>query len=570
MRLFVVVALIALALGWCLPDLRRVVGTPFGFYGLGLTRSTVTRVDAGGPADRAGIRVGDRLTIGDSSPLAHYELTRGVAPYPGVALTVTVTRGPASRQLRLIAEPESASERAFVGLRFALAFLTIGVATALLLSRPDLAAWGFFIYCLTVISLPGAASTMALPWSFRYISVIQGDALLQAGQVGGVLFALAFGRTALSGWRRNAIVALAVAAAASTTMDAVTTVSGALASASDRFSYWLTVVCLVGMLVGFIDSYRSDSGAARQRLRWMIGALLITVPANLIASTYWPGRISYGELVTLISLQVLLPLTAAYALFRKRVVDLDFVISRTLVYGTLTAGLIVVFSVLDAVLARTFAESQVSLTIDIAIALLLGFSLNSAHRHIDDVIDRVLFRERHRAELQMERSAASIVHATSEATIDDTIVRLPTHALKLAGAALYRVAGSAFARSAADGRLAASAPILDANDPLVLVLKAELRAVRIDSVPLTSLRAVGVSVEPVLAIPISMRGELNGFVIYAAHESGADIDPDEEHAIESLARSAAVAYDHLEVAVLRARLTALEALVLSKPASQPT
>ena len=565
LRVVLIAALIVLSLGWSLADLRRVFGVPVGTFGFSSANSSVTEVDEDGVAARAGIRVGDRITISDHSPVAQYELGRGIAPYPGGVLTATVTRGGTSRLVRLIAQPEGGTERAFVALRFALAFLTIGVATALLLSRPDVASWGFFIYCLSAINLPGATLSMALPWTIRTLSLVPSAALLNAGYVGGVIFAFAFARSRLDGWRRNAIVVLAVAAAADTIVFVYDSYTHAFSALSADLDYAFDIVALLSMLVGFIDSLRQDSGPARQRLRWIITALVVSIPANYIASWYFPGFLTYGQYVGLIALQGILPLTAAYALFRTRVVDLNFVISRTLVYGTLTAAVVVVFSVLDAVLARTFAESQVSLTIDITVALMLGFSLNAAHRRIDDVVDRVLFRDRHRAEMQLERAAGGIVHATDEKTVTETLVRLPVHALRLSGSAVYRRTGGAFARSAVDGGLTHLPQALDANDALVLALRAGLQPLRLDSVPLSTLRGSQRPAEPVVVIPIAMRGELDGFAVYAAHENGADIDPDEERALKALALSAAVAYDHLEVAVLRARVSELESAV--SPAS---
>lgn len=564
LRVIFVGALVALSLVWSLADLRRVVGVPLGTFGFSSSNSIVTEVDGGGVAARSGIRVGERISIADTSQLARYELARGISPYPGGVLEATVTSGSTSRSIRLVSEPESLSERAFVALRFVLAFLTIGVATALLLSRPDLAAWGFFIYCLSAVSLPGATLTMAFGWQIRTWSLIPSTLLYYASGVGGVLFAFAFARVELFGWRRGAVVAVAIAAIASATLDLNSAFTGRLGDVSTRLDDFETGLVLLGMLVGFTDSFRHDSGAARQRLRWMIAALVISIPANFIASTLFPGWLTYGEYASLIAIQAIVPLTAAYALFRKRVVDLNFAISRTLVYGTLTAFVIVVFSILDAILSRTFAESRLSLTIDITVALLLGFSLNAAHRRVDNVIDSVLFRNRRAAELQVERSASGIVHATDEATVTDTLVRLPVHALRLTGSALYRPSGVTFERAAAAGQLNTPGAIA-ANDALVLALRAELQPMRIGSVPLSTLRGGQRSAEPVLAIPIAMRGELVGFAVYGAHESGADIDPDEQRALRSLATNAAVAYDHLEVAVLRARVSALEALVSRAP-----
>lgn len=561
LRVLVVVTLFVIAYGWSLGDLRRVLGFPLGSYGFYSNGSVVTLVDSEGAAADAGLQVGDRISFGGSSPLSRYAIVRGIAAYPGERLAGTVTHDGRSRRVVLVARPESGSEVAFVALRFILAFLAIGVATALLLTRPDVATWGFFLYCLSVISLPGAVFTFALPWSIRSYSVGIDIVLSNAAAVGGVMFALMFAHQPWTTWRRVTLGAIICGALVVIVFDGMALASGTSTDFLPPIQDVFTAFVLLAMLVGFVDSYRNDAGGSRQRLKWMIGALLVSVPALYAASWYYPGHLTYPQYVGLIAVQAVLPLSAAYAMFRTRVVDINFVISRTLVYGSLTALLVAIFSLLDATLARAFAESRVGLSIDITVALLLGFSLNAAHRRIDSVIDRVLFRERHRAEWQLERGATGVVHATDDTAITATLVQLPAEVLKLTGAAFYRSATDGFARITSVGQLAQLPERIDNNDALALSLRADLRPVRVDDVPLSHVSGSRSGGAAVLAIPIAMRGELAGFALYGAHSNGADIDPDEQRALLPLAMNAAVAYDHLETVALRARIAELESML---------
>ncbi|HET9343854.1 MAG TPA: PDZ domain-containing protein [Candidatus Eremiobacteraceae bacterium] len=566
-RLVVVIVLIVLSLGFSPLDIRRFIGFPLGEYGFNSTGTIVTRVDSGGPAERAGLHVGDRIAFGDATRLSRYAVIRGVAWSPGDKLSGTVTSGGRTRTVALVADPEPASVQAFVALRFVLAFLTIGIAAALLLTRPEIATWGFFLYSLMVINLPGAVSNYVIPPILLNVDSYVFSIFFSLAGIGGVLFAFAFAGQPWTPWRRLAIAATFTAAAVATLLEVL------FGAASDR---GLSIVdafaglALFMMLLGLIDSYRHDDGASRQRLRWMIAALLIVVPAHYIAGWFYPGPLSYGAYASLIAIQAVLPLTAAYAMFRKRVVDVDFVVSRTLVYGVLTVSLVAIFSLLDAVLSRSFAESRVSLSIDIIVALLLGFSLNSAHRRVDVVIDRVIFRERHRAELQLERSANGIIHASDEDTVSQTLVRLPIEALRLTGAAVYRMDGAAFTKAAASGQFVSLTGSVGRNDALPLYLSSEHQPVRLDSLPLSVFGESHGTASVVLAIPVTMRGELDGFVVYGAHRSGADIDPDEQRALVPLVRNAATAFGHIEAAALRARVATLEAMLLAKAGNDAT
>lgn len=566
-RLVVVIVLIVLSLGFSPLDIRRFIGFPLGEYGFSSTGAIVTRVDSDGPAARAGMRVGDRIALGDATRLSRYAVIRGIAWSPGDTLSGTVTSGDQTRPVTLVADPEPVSIQAFVALRFALAFLTIGIAAVLLVTRPDLATWGFFLYSLAVINLPGAVSNYVIPPALLNADDYVFDVFLSLAGAGGVLFAFAFAGQPWTWWRRLALTFTFAAAVAATALEAL---FGITSESSGIVVDVYSGLTLFVMLLGLIDSYRHDDGASRQRLRWMIAALLIVVPAHYIAGWFYPGPLSYGGYASLIAIQALLPLTAAYAMFRKRVVDVDFVVSRTLVYGVLTVSLVAIFSLLDAVLSRSFAESRVSLSIDIVVALLLGFSLNSAHRKVDAVIDRVIFRERHRAEQQLERSATGIIHASDEDTISQTLVRLPIEALRLTGAALYRVEGVVFNKTAASGHLVSLTESVGRNDALPLYLRSEHEPVRLDSLPLSAFSESHGAAGAVLAIPVTMRGELDGFVLYGAHRNGADIDPDEQRALVPLVRNAAAAYGHIEAAALRDRVAMLEAILRGKAGNEAT
>jgi hypothetical protein len=88
--------------------------------------------------------------------------------------------------------------------------------------------------------------------------------------------------------------------------------------------------------------------------------------------------------------------------------------------------------------------------------------------------------------------------------------------------------------------------------------------------PLSKLYEPHDPLAPVLAVPVTMRGELDGFVIFGAHRNGADIDPDEQYALVPLVRNAAIAFDHLEALALRTRVTALEARLVALTGNEAT
>jgi hypothetical protein len=525
-RVIVVVLLIIVYLGWSIADLRRVF-MPLGEYGFASSDGIVTRLDAGGPAARAGIRLGDRLIGSIGTPLARYALVRGVAASAGRSLELQVADRGKSRRITLVAEPEPLPIRAFVALRFLLAFLTIGVATALLLTRPAPAAWGFFLYCLTVITLPGAVLGFYVPWWVREATGVLPFLVQSAGYAGAVLFALTFAGQSLRSWL-GAVFGVVTFAAA---LDAAAQIQYLFNPAWEARANTIDDICvafvLAGMFVGFVHSYAHDTGAARQRLRWIIAALLISVPARYTASWLFPSYLTYGQYVAL-------------------------------VYAVLTAALVAVFSLLDATFSRAFEQSRLGFGVDITAALVLGFLLNAAHHRVDNVIERVLFRERHRAEIQLEHGASGLLHATKNEAITETLLQLPVHALSLTGSALYLRSDLGFLRSGATGALEYLPTSVDLNDALALCLYARGKPVRPDDVPLSKIHAIPAHDSAVLAVPLSAHGTLTGFAVYGAHRNGADIDADEQSALAPLGVNAAIAFAYVEAQRLRARISELE------------
>jgi hypothetical protein len=247
--------------------------------------------------------------------------------------------------------------------------------------------------------------------------------------------------------------------------------------------------------------------------------------------------------------QVIFPLTVAYAIFRERVVDINFVISRTVAYGLLTTAIVGVFALIDLFLSRTM-EARFSLPVDIVVALILGFFFHGMRSRIDAGVDRVIFRKRHAAEKWLDKAARAVVHVDEPDAIADYLTRLPAEVLELTGAALYMRRGAGFALERCVGWKHEPESLLRTSDPLVAFVSSELACVRVNNLPMRD-KPADRHDTPVLAVPLVFRRELAGFVLYGAHEDGADLDADEERALLPLVNNAAVTYDHIEAQALR-------------------
>ncbi|MBV8723282.1 MAG: hypothetical protein JO277_14125, partial [Candidatus Eremiobacteraeota bacterium] len=287
-----------------IPDIARIFGFGLADYGFKTSNSVVTQITPGGPAARAGLHVGDRVTIDDHSERANYALVRGIGPYAGAKLDLNVASRP-PRHVILVAVPESPSTRFLVAIRFALAALTTSVAAALLLMRPEPSTWGFFLYCLSVITLPGAVSAYLMPWRDRALASALNVFIENASFAGGVLFAWTFAGQPLKGRTVTVVLSTCVLTLIYTLVNDAQILYGV--DYPDLVDRVFQFIIVLAMLAGFIHSYHFDDSASRQRLRWMIAALLITVPITYILMPLFPSYITYGQYVGLIGLQAILP-----------------------------------------------------------------------------------------------------------------------------------------------------------------------------------------------------------------------------------------------------------------------
>jgi hypothetical protein len=179
--------------------------------------------------------------------------------------------------------------------------------------------------------------------------------------------------------------------------------------------------------LSIVIRYRRASGAERQQLKWFaLAAVLI-------------GAVTAGHLLFL---DLLLPeaflnlldaatITGLYvavgiAILRYRLYDIDIIINRTLVYGTLTVTLVLVYfgSVvgLQYILrALTGQESQLAIVVStLAIAALF----NPLHRRIQASIDRLFYRRKYDAAKTLEEFSAKLRDETDLEALNSDLLRV--------------------------------------------------------------------------------------------------------------------------------------------------
>ncbi len=551
LRIFTV---IGLALFFCimnLPDLVRTMGHPNGDIGFRTDGTIATTVAPGMPAARAGIRSGDRLDLSRLTDPQRSSILGGYLPAPGDSADIGFRHGGKYHRVTLVAASE-ATKPAFIIIRETIFFIPMLIGLFLVLLRPSAITWGFFLFSLTAGGSPPnsvAASRFSSDWNTEttlLLIFVACGAILP--KVGLVLFAFSLARRTFSPWIWTALGAAFVVGA----IEVAPQLAHPALAGNGSFpalTAFSEISAAVIALAGLVFAYMHVALRLRQRLHWIAAGFVLWIIVDVADALLWPTYESYALHTAIDASQIIFPLTVTYAIFRERVIDINFVVSRTLAYGLLTTVIVGIFALIDLFLSRTM-EARFSLPVDIVVALLLGFFFHGMRKRIDDGVDRVIFRKRHVAEIRLAKAAKAVVHVDDPSAIADYLTRLPAEVLDLTGAALYMRRGGGFALERCAGWKNEPAAVLATSDPLVAFISSELGCVRVGDVPMREAPPDRHDAA-VLAIPLVFRRELAGFALYGAHEDGADLDADDERALVPLVNNAAVTYDHIEAQALR-------------------
>jgi len=295
-------------------------------------------------------------------------------------------------------------------------------------------------------------------------------------------------------------------------------------------------VLIIGALVASVAALgvrlRAAGGALRQQLKWFTYAAAVAgvcLPAALVLWNVWPAvRILPAVAVTA------LPVAACVAILRYRLYDIDVVINRTLVYGTITVLLAVAFAAtvltLGTVLGRGSPVATAGATLVVAVAF------RPLRARVQAGVDRRFNRARYDAlrrmadfldALRADRAAPEQIRDVLRDLLDDPgldLLFFQTESAAYVDADGEPVADVATATAAA-GRT--RLPISRRDEPVALVLHRP----RPDPLPRDVVQAGGLAIE-IARLRVELRRQLaevrdsRARIVAAANEERRRIERD--------------------------------------------
>ncbi len=167
-------------------------------------------------------------------------------------------------------------------------------------------------------------------------------------------------------------------------------------SNSIDFAY-LVLSAVFGLAsMGYIYATTSNS-LLRRQVQWILWGLSCAVVISLVDMVLTALQMQTWEVYNLLLLGLIpLPASVAFAILRYRLLDIDLVINRSVVYGLLTACLgalyLLLISFLSTALGIAVGSKSYALVVFLS-ALFIGVLVNPVRARIQAVIDRAFFRQ---------------------------------------------------------------------------------------------------------------------------------------------------------------------------------
>jgi hypothetical protein len=182
----------------------------------------------------------------------------------------------------------------------------------------------------------------------------------------------------------------------------------------------------------------------RQQIKWFAYAAAAYVSASTLAyiiprvinTPLWFERVGFALNIALIPA---VPIAIGIAILRYRLYDIDILINRTLVYGSLTAMLVALYFVGIVVLQRFFVllTGQQSTLAVVASTLLIAALFSPMRRRIQAFIDRGFYRRKYDARKTLEGFSSKLRDETDLNALSADLVGVVRETMQPAHVSLW-------------------------------------------------------------------------------------------------------------------------------------
>jgi signal transduction histidine kinase len=179
----------------------------------------------------------------------------------------------------------------------------------------------------------------------------------------------------------------------------------------------------VGSVASLVVRFRRSRGVERQQLKWFVFAAAILLVAAINAFTPWTAP----EWVLTVAIQGI-AVAAGIAILKYRLYDIDLVINRSLVYGSLTALVVALYVGTVTLLGRLFEPG--GLGVALVATAVVAVLFNPLRDRLQRGVNRLMYGERHDPYAALARLGRSLEASISPGEVLPRITETVAQALR--------------------------------------------------------------------------------------------------------------------------------------------
>ncbi|MDP8973714.1 MAG: hypothetical protein M3N45_11225 [Actinomycetota bacterium] len=211
----------------------------------------------------------------------------------------------------------------------------------------------------------------------------------------------------------------------------------------------LLPLCILASAVSLLVRFLRSEGEQREQIKWLAFAAFIlglmissyVIPANLLPDEAGGvDRVWVNLLEDAVTLSfAAIPVAVGIAILRYRLYDIDLLINRTLVYGSLTATLVAVYvgSVVGLQAILRVLTGQESTLAVVASTLAIAALFNPLRRRVQGFVDRRFYRRKYDAAKTLAAFNARLRDETELETLSGDVVGVVKETMQPAHVSLW-------------------------------------------------------------------------------------------------------------------------------------
>ncbi len=205
------------------------------------------------------------------------------------------------------------------------------------------------------------------------------------------------------------------------------------------FVFVLYFSFLFASAASLVVRFRRSGSVERQQIKWLAFAALAIPIWFLTNAPIEAASRTLFVVIDALVVSTLIPLAAGIAILRYRLYDIDVVINRALVYGTLTVTLALVYvgSVVGLQAAFRSLTGQESTLAIVASTLAIAALFNPLRRRVQGFVDRRFYRRKYDARKTLEAFAAKLRDETNLEALNDELVDVVRQTMQPAHVSLW-------------------------------------------------------------------------------------------------------------------------------------